>query len=863
MKLKPLLFPLLALTFCYTSAQVSIFRADNFNLNPSRIVESKRIPGEFQILYSALNRQGVLIYRNGAIVGNSAADAQANAEVQSVGMLEIGTNDFLVYGTNKQRTGNTTASILRMRTDRLQWAKGFALCDDFSNIGFIADAVQRDSSIYAIGSSRNTGCGVINLDFSVLKIDLQGNIQSQASFAPAGNFSTEGMFFMQPHQNRFYFGGFSTRFACGPGNPQRPGIGWFDSSLNSRRWWAFDGLDFVLNGAMYQAHPVPSNPNRLVCNVRFSPDECADTPVGMGIFVLDSVANPISSIRFRTSNTNDLLACRYSHLVPSDESLLMLGRITSNGTTRDFLLRTTPSGRIMFAKAIVASRPGQRISLEDFVISGQNIILVGKLQDNGTDNILILQTDLDGNLSTNSECVQLTNLDLTTQNLNIVKTESTLDPVSDMTSVDLTYRFLKEPLSNVACAVCQSGDFNIQAEVDSTCFNTCNGRIGLQGADSTAYTYQWGDGRIQANIGGLCAGTYRVTVTQNGTCSKDTTIELSATRPIRLSPETTHTCFDSCHGVLRLNPDGGVGALTYFWNTGARTSNLDALCAGSYAVTITDVKGCILSDTFDVRNNQLDFKPLVEDLDCTPPTSGRLVIEILEGQQPFEVSINGSPFDRIIPMLDVTTGKSYQITLRDFNRCIATRNIITPIVIPINLSLPDLQPIKYGDTVLIVPVIPNDNRQFIYLWTTKNPDNQLNCLDCPQSTVTAVANDSIFLTIKDSIGCVVSASTLLRVIENNQVYIPTAFSPNEDNQNDVFTVFGQQGASTVLLMRIFGRWGELIYESSNFELNDLQKGWDGTFRGMPANQGIYVYVIEMQFRSGRRELFKGNLHLLR
>ena len=64
-------------------------------------------------------------------------------------------------------------------------------------------------------------------------------------------------------------------------------------------------------------------------------------------------------------------------------------------------------------------------------------------------------------------------------------------------------------------------------------------------------------------------------------------------------------------------------------------------------------------------------------------------------------------------------------------------------------------------------------------------------------------------------------------------------------------------------MRIFGRWGELIYESSNFDIGDVSKGWDGTFRGKLANQGVYVYVIEMQFRSGWRELFKGNLHLLR
>ncbi|MBK9492194.1 MAG: hypothetical protein IPO07_27925 [Haliscomenobacter sp.] len=109
-------------------------------------------------------------------------------------------------------------------------------------------------------------------------------------------------------------------------------MGTFDANLQNRRWWTYEGVDFDLNGAIYQAHPLSSNPNRLFCNVRFSPDACADTPVGVGLFVVDSLGNPVTAVRFRTSNANDLLASRYSQVVLNDGSMVFLGRITpTNG----------------------------------------------------------------------------------------------------------------------------------------------------------------------------------------------------------------------------------------------------------------------------------------------------------------------------------------------------------------------------------------------------------------------------------------------------------------------------------------------------------------------------------------------------
>lgn len=862
MNLKLFLLFIFFTAYSYTNAQVSIFKAPNTNLSAARIMASTQTPGDLHILYSAVNSQGLLIYRNGAFVGNSGLNLRSNAQELPLGLLEIRPGEFLMHGASWDRTGNLTPAISRMRTDRVAWAKGFNICDDFANLGLFSGIALKDSSIYVTGASRNTSCGRNDTDLSAVKLDMQGNIQSQVSFIPADGPSTEIMFSLQPHQNRFYFTGFSTIAPCGGANVQKPGIGWFDANLDNRRWWTYTGANFELNAAIYHLYPLPSNPNRLVCNVRFSLNSCTDEPAGAGLFVIDSLANPVSAFRFQTGNPNDRLFCRYSQLIPSDESIVMLGHLTSSSGNREVLIRVSPSGRILFVKAISAAKPGQNILLEDLVVSGQNITIVGKIQDKGEDHMLLLQTDLNGNFSDASGCLLATNLNFSTQPINIVKTEAVLSQTQDMKVFNINYRVSKEPISNESCAVCQSGDFPILADVDSTCFNTCHGRISLQGVDSTLYTYRWSNGRSSANIGGLCASTYQVTITKNGICSKDTTVEVKTTQAIQLMPELVNTCADSCLGSIQLNAMGGEGALNYRWDSGFTTNSIGTLCAGRYGVSVTDARNCIIVDTFDISSNSLDIGLLIQNLNCSPPARGQLLVDILEGTMPFSISIDGGPYGAIRDF-ELVYGRKYHIAVRDANLCTDTASIAIPPVTQIELQLPVLQPVKFGDSVHIAPILPNNGRELAYTWSTKKPENLLNCRDCPQSTVTGLVNDSIFLSVKDTIGCMANAFTLLKVIDVTEVFIPNAFSPNGDDKNETFTVYGQRGAATVRNMKIFGRWGELVYESSNFPLNDLQSAWDGNFRGKPALQGVYVYVIDVQFRSGRSELFKGNIHLIR
>src|SRR5690606_26616494 len=112
------------------------------------------------------------------------------------------------------------------------------------------------------------------------------------------------------------------------------------------------------------------------------------------------------------------------------------------------------------------------------------------------------------------------------------------------------------------------------------------------------------------------------------------------------------------------------------------------------------------------------------------------------------------------------------------------------------------------------------------------------------------------------LGCRASDRILVVVEKPRKVFVPTAFSPNGDLNNDRLLVHGQQTAQ-VVEFRVYDRWGELVYEGQDFPLNDTDNGWDGEFRGKPMDPGVYVWVLEVEYMDGVREVFKGNTTLIR
>jgi gliding motility-associated-like protein len=129
-----------------------------------------------------------------------------------------------------------------------------------------------------------------------------------------------------------------------------------------------------------------------------------------------------------------------------------------------------------------------------------------------------------------------------------------------------------------------------------------------------------------------------------------------------------------------------------------------------------------------------------------------------------------------------------------------------------------------------------------------------------QSTQATVDQTTLYtLTASDGI-CEKSDTVLITVYQficdNPYLYIPNAFSPNNDGENDVLYVRGP--AIKDMVFRIYDRWGELVFESF-----DRIQGWDGTFRGKQMDPDVYDYYLKVICIDDVESIIKGNITLLR
>ena len=105
---------------------------------------------------------------------------------------------------------------------------------------------------------------------------------------------------------------------------------------------------------------------------------------------------------------------------------------------------------------------------------------------------------------------------------------------------------------------------------------------------------------------------------------------------------------------------------------------------------------------------------------------------------------------------------------------------------------------------------------------------------------------------------------LLTIIKENNIFYPNVIHPNSQiKQNTAFTIFDNGAIKSIERLRIYDRWGELIWQRENFPSNDVNNGWDGTFRDKAVNPGVFVWVADLLLTDGRRVVEKGDVTVVR
>ncbi len=147
----------------------------------------------------------------------------------------------------------------------------------------------------------------------------------------------------------------------------------------------------------------------------------------------------------------------------------------------------------------------------------------------------------------------------------------------------------------------------------ASCANTCDGAINVTATGGVEpYIWTWlpgpGTGQGTGSVGGLCPGTWTVTIGDQAGC--DTTLVFTVGSPDAIDPHgvfTNESCHGPCDGTATVSPTGGNGTYTYTWSpappVGAGTNSVSGLCAGDWCVTVTDGTGCDTTWCFTVLPN--------------------------------------------------------------------------------------------------------------------------------------------------------------------------------------------------------------------------------------------------------------------
>ena len=396
------------------------------------------------------------------------------------------------------------------------------------------------------------------------------------------------------------------------------------------------------------------------------------------------------------------------------------------------------------------------------------------------------------------------------------------------------------------------------------CTDESNGVITLNVTNGTGpYQFNWGGGFIPTNTqGGFAEGVYTILGIDATLCKGTFVVTVTDNPPVTLETESVDiTCFGLNDGVGIAKPGGGVGNFSFRWSDNQTEAEATNLPPGSYIVTATDGNGCTRTGQITI-NEPPDLQLAlidVQNLRCNGVPDGEIRVEGSGGRPPYTFSPDGAQYVPSDTLVNLPAG-DYQVKIKDASGC--TDSVRAVISQPPPLIV-DVQPadtlISLGYGFQTATLTGPSGRPVTFEWT---PTAGLSCADCPEPTVQAIGDQIYLVKITDETGCVAFDTMRVRVNRERPIYIPNVFAPAKPYPNDHFTLFGNPAAESIALLRIYDRWGSLIFEKTDFELNEPNLGWDGTYKGQ-ALDGVFAFYAIVRFVDQVEVLYEGDITVIR
>lgn len=318
----------------------------------------------------------------------------------------------------------------------------------------------------------------------------------------------------------------------------------------------------------------------------------------------------------------------------------------------------------------------------------------------------------------------------------------------------------------------------------------------------------------------------------NGCFSYDTIqIKLLRSSPVFLGNDTS-----LCAGTgLVLN--AGNGFTSYQWSNGGAGQSVVVNSTGNIAVKVGNAEGCYAFDTINVVFHQQPFVNLDKNTNLCIG-SGR----VLDPGDFANYKWQDGSGNKI---LTVTQTGTYYVEVTDANGCKAsdTTKILTIAALPSGFLPPDTSICQYSS----LTVQPSGSFRS-YLW---NANQNTRAISISRS-------GTFWLKVRDSNNCEGIDSITVNVRQcANGLFVPSAFTPNNDGKNDFLRAF-LFGDIKKFDFKIYNRFGQTVFQTF-----DPYNGWNGKVKGLDQNSGVFVWTCNYKLGNETEKAEKGTFVLIR
>jgi gliding motility-associated-like protein len=410
--------------------------------------------------------------------------------------------------------------------------------------------------------------------------------------------------------------------------------------------------------------------------------------------------------------------------------------------------------------------------------------------------------------------------------------------ISDIAGCDTTYAFTIAPFAPLVPSA------TVQ---DVSCNGACDGAIDLAviggvGGNTYAWTPEPPIGQGTANVSGLCAQAWTVTITDAAGCDTSITVTVLEPPALVITQDSVQpaSCNTASDGAISITVSGGSPGYGWSWigpeGFTASTEDLTGLVAGNYLLTVTDQMGCTATMQVLVRNESNVIADAGADLSAcfgapiTLDGSASIGAITYVWNEPGTGPVGNAA---VVTVTGVPPGMHMVVLTVSDGACWDTDTVLVQVAaLPGADAGPDQDLYLHG-TVNLGGAPSGPPGSSFHWW----PDSLLDQADVPNPAATVDATTWFVLTVTSPDGCVSTDSVLVNVVP--EIIVPSGFTPNTDGHNDVW-VLDFADLFPAMDVRVFSRWGEPLFHSVGYAVP-----WDGKVGGTLVPVGTYYYAIEL------------------